>query len=226
MTLADRIDAHLQAHPELSSAEEIREGVRARMSDVLRELKRDSRFYVESVSPVSGRRSYARHGAVALEGLGRPLATKRPSQCDRLIALFSDGHWHSHHELYKIGVWHSRKTDLEKRGYVFDRRTDYVNGETVYEYRLISRPLGEVEEGADENQPSARALGSDDDRSRPVDALSSTPSAVATPLLEQPIGTDSNEYRAGSRPSIKDACEQAAPAGAGAPLQLFSGEAA
>lgn len=55
----------------------------------------------------------------------------------KVLALLSDGLFHSHMEGYRLGVMlHSRVSDLRKDGYVIECRKDGHN----YRYRLLSRP--------------------------------------------------------------------------------------
>jgi hypothetical protein len=56
------------------------------------------------------------------------------TQCQRILALLSDGRPHSHHELYALGcVAHSRVSELRKRGYRIDQWKDG----NLYLYRLL-----------------------------------------------------------------------------------------
>jgi hypothetical protein len=70
-----------------------------------------------------------------------PERAKRPSQCERILDLLSDGRFHSHHELYALGcIAHSRLAELRERGHAIEQRRVTVNGRPVWEYRLTSRP--------------------------------------------------------------------------------------
>ena len=43
----------------------------------------------------------------------------KPTHCDRLLAILSDGKPHDHHALYRQGmIVHSRVADLRKKGHV------------------------------------------------------------------------------------------------------------
>ncbi len=64
---------------------------------------------------------------------------KRPSHCDRLLAVLSDGRPHTHRELYRsLDVMvHSRAADLRKRGHVIACWTATEGGERVSVYQLV-----------------------------------------------------------------------------------------
>lgn len=62
----------------------------------------------------------------------------RTTDCDRLLAVLSDGRPHNHLELYGLNmIVHSRVADLRKRGYTIESwRERHVNG-TRYWYQLL-----------------------------------------------------------------------------------------
>ncbi len=63
---------------------------------------------------------------------------KRPTHCERVLTLLSDGQPHTHHELYDLRVIaHSRVSDLRKRGHRIACWDDTEGGEIVYIYQLI-----------------------------------------------------------------------------------------
>jgi hypothetical protein len=67
------------------------------------------------------------------------------THCAKVLALLSDGIWHSHHELYELHVMgHSRVADLRRKGYVIECKKQFG----AYAYRLLSapndRPAGET----------------------------------------------------------------------------------
>lgn len=62
---------------------------------------------------------------------------KRPTQKQRILAVLSDGRWHTSAELYRTGcVLHSRISDLRKDGYSIERRGVAGIGAEAHEYRL------------------------------------------------------------------------------------------
>lgn len=80
---------------------------------------------------------------------------KRPTHCQRVYDLLSDGQWHTHHEGYALGViLHSRVADLRKKGHTIEHRR---NGD-VSEYRLL--PESSVSGGtAGDSESSSAGVG-------------------------------------------------------------------
>jgi hypothetical protein len=68
-------------------------------------------------------------------------ALRTPTQCERILAVISDGREHTAAELYRTGcVLHSRISDLRKRGYVIElSRADGVGAESFL-YKLVATP--------------------------------------------------------------------------------------
>lgn len=114
----------------------IARGVRARRADVLHALH-GSRFHVRP-GP-RGQFLYQLSGLAARAagpaGNGIPVAT----QCQRLLAVLSDGRPHRSLDLYRmgLGVIHSRIADLRARGHEIACWLEVTGrGDRVYLYRL------------------------------------------------------------------------------------------
>lgn len=87
---------------------------------------------------------------------------------DRVLQKLTDGRWHTHHELYSLGVIvHSRISDLRKRGHEIECRrvSEFVpmtrgKRETTYEYRLVRTALeGDASRAAAASPSSATQPG-------------------------------------------------------------------
>lgn len=107
---------------------------------------------------------------------------KRPTHCQRILDLLSDGLPHSHLELYALGtVAHSRISDLRKRGYVIEQRRD---GD-LYLYRLLSElSLCESESPTGDDHVGGASAGSDSQSevaTRDIGGIASTPEASLDP---------------------------------------------
>lgn len=90
----------------------------------------------------------ARVWRVASRATGRPRTAAKPSQAQRMADLLADGQWHSDAELWDIGVGrpNSRAAELRSRGYTVEHRREAseVLPSRAHQYRITSRPLGEV----------------------------------------------------------------------------------
>lgn len=85
------------------------------------------------------------------------------THCDRLLEELSDGEWHPHTSLYRLGmIVHSRVADLRRKGYVIETERD---GD-LHLYRLVGRldeadaapgVDGEGHTGTDDIPPSPSA---------------------------------------------------------------------
>jgi len=131
---------------------EVARKVKARNQDVIdtiRALEASGRLY-QADGP-DGRIVYG------LPSAPTGTAGKSPTDCDRLLAVLSDGREHSHLELYQLGmIVHSRVADLRKRGHVIHTwRERHPNG-TRHMYRLVgTQPLAEREAVVPAVSPSA-----------------------------------------------------------------------
>lgn len=108
---------------------------------------------------------------------------KRPTHCDRLLAVLSDGRPRTHRELYRLGmVVHSRISELRKRGHEIAQWRATEGGEPVYVYQLLP-PGREPKAG----HPASRATVSQ--AGHPVEPASRSETDI-TELLERHGFTD------------------------------------
>lgn len=135
-SIADQVVACLVEHGEMSSREIALE-IRRRRADVLDALA-DDRLYT-ALRPDS--RGIERQVWGARASLDTRQGTsrngKRASANTRLLAILSDGAWHSHRDLYRIGcIVHSRIAELRARGHRIECERRDVDGDPVWFYRL------------------------------------------------------------------------------------------
>lgn len=158
MTLADRIERALRIAGYAMSIEQLARTMRCRTADVRLALRLDDRFQrVEDVSGSQPRYLYtlAAHGVERSEPPARPGRAGRAiptpgSQAARILAVLSDGYWHTNAEIHrKVGgcVLHSRIAELRKRGYVIEHVTT-GSGATGSRYRLLDEPADTSRETA------------------------------------------------------------------------------
>jgi hypothetical protein len=143
MTLADRIAEWLRILDAPASCEQIARGLRTRTFEVRQALHSDPRFLAsERAVGAATTLRYTLSPSERRDGPDGAAKAKRPSQCDRVLALLSNRRWHNAMELYRLGcVAHSRVADLRKRGYVIEsRRLGLPGPDAIYEYRLVSGP--------------------------------------------------------------------------------------
>lgn len=113
--------------------------------------------------------------------------------CERVLHALSDGEWHDHLSLYRLGVvLHSRISDLRKRGHHIETRR---NGDH-YLYRLLNEASGRPNSGhryppfADETDPEPSLPGP----SLNSRMLTETPDGAPSPaptvdsLVTDPVG--------------------------------------
>ena len=79
--------------------------------------------------------------AVPASGAASP-PRRTPTHTERVLALLSDGHAHTHHELYALGVIaHSRVADLRRRGYTIET---WRYG-SMHMYQLVAGPVPDAQ---------------------------------------------------------------------------------
>ncbi|MFN0092886.1 MAG: hypothetical protein ACKVWR_21840 [Acidimicrobiales bacterium] len=145
--LADEVAGYLAGRGE-RPWREIARAISAADIAVLDALNSDPRFYSAEetlagsrVRKVWGVRQPARTAPSAPAAARTPQNTKRVTHADRLLAVLSDGEWHSHRDLYRLGlIVHSRASDLRARGYRVEMRRDGDD----YLYRLADAAVGAV----------------------------------------------------------------------------------
>ncbi len=138
--LASEIAAWLAGHT-AATAGEVARGVGARTIDVRDTLHHDRRFtgpHTTAARP--GRRIYQLAAPVPAQAAGTAgTATSAATQCQRLLAVLSDGRPHRSLDLYRmgLGVVHSRVADLRARGHQVACWLEVTgHGDRVYLYRL------------------------------------------------------------------------------------------
>lgn len=112
----------------------------------------------------------------------------RRTQCDAVLALLEDGHWHSTIEFVELGILRvpSRVFELRRRGLVIDVKRVPRNRSTIYVYRLVSGEL----DAAGDDASQAHELGTAVALDEPADAqleLHAPPLDVAEPRPTEPV---------------------------------------